>query len=130
MRLVNDRDDIQFLVNTFYGKVREDELIGPVFNSHIPDDMWPEHLSKLADFWETNLFGIAKFKGNPTKAHLTVDKNMNHSIQQEHFGAWLQLWFETIDENFEGDLALKAKESARRMAHKQFMMIWGNREGS
>ena len=38
-------EDLQRLVDRFYARVREDELIGPIFNSAIGD--WPEHLRKL-----------------------------------------------------------------------------------
>lgn len=122
-----NREDITSLVNSFYEKIRQDDMLGPIFNSHIPDNKWPEHLSKLADFWETNLFGIAKFKGNPSQKHITVDKNMNHSITQVHFCKWLQLWFESIDELFEGEIAFKAKNAARKMSTGQFMVMWNNR---
>ena len=127
MKTIETRKDIHHLVNTFYAKVRKDELLGPIFNSHIAKEEWPEHLNKLTDFWETNLMGIAKFKGNPTLKHRNVDANLDYKIDQVHFGKWLQLWFETINELFEGDLATKAKESARNMAAGQFLMIWKNR---
>ena len=127
MKEIKNRSDVSLLVNTFYTKIRKDDLLGPIFNGHITDDHWPAHLSKLTDFWETNLFGIAKFKGNPSQKHINVDKNMGHTIDQVHFGKWLELWFETIDELYEGELAIKAKESARKMATGQFLSIWQNR---
>jgi len=128
MKELTDRDDIETLVAAFYAKVRQNELLGPIFNAHIPDEKWPEHLEKLSDFWETNLLGLPRFKGNPSQKHIGVDKNLNHSVDQLHFGTWLQLWFQTVDELFEGELAVKAKESARKMAHGQFMAIWVNRQ--
>jgi hemoglobin len=127
MKTIEDRADISFLVHRFYATVRKDELLGPIFNSHITDEKWPEHLEKLTDFWETNLFGIPKFKGNPTQKHLNVDRNLNYATSQMHFGQWLNLWFETIDAHFEGSIARKAKEASRRMAHGQFMAIWSHR---
>lgn len=127
MKTIESRKEISLLVHTFYEKIREEETLGPIFNQHIPEKKWPEHLDKLTDFWETNLFGIPKFKGSPTQKHITVDKNLGHTISQEHFGKWLQLWFETIDELFEGTLATKAKESARKMATGQFLTIWNSR---
>jgi hemoglobin len=127
MKTIENRDDISLLVNTFYGKIRTDELLGPIFNGHIAEDKWPEHLSKLTDFWETNLFGIIKFKGSPTQKHIQVDKNLNYTVEQRHFGRWLQLWFETIDELFTGELADKAKNAARKMSTGQYMAIWYQR---
>jgi hemoglobin len=130
MKAIESREDVSELVNSFYTKIRKDDLLGPIFNAHITADQWPEHLRKLTDFWETNLFGVLKFKGNPTIKHIQVDAHMNHTIDQVHFGKWLQLWFETINEHYEGELAIRAQESARKMASGQFMMIWHNRPGN
>jgi len=127
MSTIDSRQDISKLVHSFYSKIRKNELLGPIFNNHISEMQWPEHLEKLTDFWETNLFGVAKFKGNPSAKHINVDTNMNYKIEQKHFGVWLQLWFETIDQLFEGELAEKAKQSARKMSTGQFLAIWNNR---
>lgn len=127
MDQITTRADIQKLVHRFYGKIREDQLLGPIFNQHIAEHQWPEHLEKLTDFWETNLFGIPKFKGSPTQKHIQVDKNLNYTIEQRHFGQWVQLWFATIDELFEGDLADRAKNAARKMSTGQFLAIWFQR---
>ena len=60
-----------FLVDTFYTKIRADDLLGPIFNDVIDD--WPAYLVRLTDFWETNLFFVNKFKGNPVRKHQEVD---------------------------------------------------------
>lgn len=127
MKHIETREDISVLVNAFYAKIRKDDLLGPIFNGHIAEEQWPAHLSKLTDFWETNLFGLAKFKGNPSSKHRNVDKNLGHSISQAHFGQWIHLWFETIDELYEGPLATKAKLAARKMATGQYLAIWHGR---
>ena len=58
---IENRADVFFLVDTFYTKIRADDLLGPIFNGVIDD--WPSHLERLTDFWETNLFFVNKFKG-------------------------------------------------------------------
>lgn len=127
MTKITNRDDVSLLVHTFYDKIRQHELLGPIFNGHISEEQWPAHLSKLTDFWESNLFGVRTFRGSPSKAHVNVDINLNHTISQNHFAQWLQLWFETINELFEGELADRAKEMARRMSTGQYIHIWQNR---
>lgn len=124
---IKNREDVSLLVHTFYDKIRQDDLLGPIFNYHIAEDLWPPHLEKLTDFWMTNLFGVRAFKGNPTLAHVKVDKAHNHQISQVHFGRWLQLWFETIDSLFDGDNAFRAKNSARKMGTGQFLAMWNSR---
>ena len=128
IKTIETRDDIEVLVNSFYAKIRKDDLLGPIFNSHITEDGWKEHLITLTDFWETNLFKVSRYKGSPTQTHINVDRNLNHTISQVHFGKWLQLWFETIDELYIGDYAQKAKDAARKMSTRQFIAIWKNRE--
>ncbi|NAS32429.1 globin [Flavobacteriaceae bacterium R38] len=128
MRIIKTREDINILVKTFYAKIRKDDLLGNIFNHHISEEQWPGHLEKLTDFWVTALFGTACFKGNPTEAHRLVDKNLNHTIDQIHFGKWLQLWFNTIDALYEGELAQRAKDAARKMATSQYLNIWKHRQ--
>lgn len=127
MKEIETREDVDLLVRSFYAKVREDELLGPVFNTIIPENKWPSHLQKLTDFWETGLFGIQKYKGNPVLSHQRADATMNFTIEQEHFGRWLNLWFETIDSLFVGELAVRAKQAARKMSTGQFLAIWNAR---
>ncbi|MFT5645721.1 MAG: hemoglobin [Aureispira sp.] len=49
MNTIENRNDISILVNTFYAKIRADELLGSIFNTAIPEEKWPEHLSKLTN---------------------------------------------------------------------------------
>jgi len=113
-RDLKNRGDVFLLVKTFYSKVRKDETLGPFFNETIKD--WDAHLDLLTTFWESSLFLKTRYKGDPLKAHVEVDKAFNHSISEFHFGIWLNLWFETINELFEGDYAENAKRRARKMS--------------
>lgn len=122
---IQNRGDVFALVSAFYGKVRRNPEIGAFFNETIDD--WPSHLEKLTDFWETNLFMVSKFKGNPMKAHKEVDNQFGNTIEQKHFGEWLNMWFETIDELFEGERANIAKNRARNMAGNLFMNMYQSR---
>lgn len=128
MQQLQTHEDISLLVRSFYSKVRKDNLLGPIFNRIIKEDEWSEHFDKLTRFWASNLFAEQSYFGSPTQAHVDVDRRVNHRIEQEHFGRWLQLWFETIDELFEGKKSTEAKEMARKMAHAQFLAIWKNKE--
>ncbi|MGI0105163.1 group III truncated hemoglobin [Salinimicrobium sp. WS361] len=123
---IQNREDVFLLVSTFYTKVRANKKIGHFFNDTIND--WPAHLEKLTDFWETNLFMVSKFRGNPMRAHKEVDRDFDHSIEQAHFGEWLNMWYETLDELFEGDRASIAKNRARNMAHNLFMNMYLSRQ--
>ena len=123
---IEDRQDISLLVRTFYRKIRKDEVLGPIFNTSISD--WESHLELLTDFWESQLFLKRNYHGNPVTAHQEVDEKMNHTITSEHFGLWLNLWFETIDELYTGEVAWLAKNRAQKMSTMLFMKIYENRK--
>lgn len=124
-RTLTSRKEIRWLVGTFYDKVRQDDLIGPIFNHQIKD--WETHLERLTDFWETNLTFVVKYKGNPVQKHIEVDQTSQTAITQVHFGRWLQLWFETINDNFRGDKAEAAKNRARNMSTHLFLKMYTSR---
>ncbi len=122
---IKNRNDIAILVATFYKKVRKEKTLGPIFNSIIKD--WDQHISRLTDFWETNLLFVSKFKGNPVQVHNQVDQTYKHSISNIHFGIWLRLWINTVDELYLGETALLAKNRARKMGTTLFIKIFQNR---
>tara|TARA_R110002167_G_scaffold61543_3_gene173622 strand:+ start:1456 stop:1845 length:390 start_codon:yes stop_codon:yes gene_type:complete len=123
---IQNRADVRLLVETFYGKIRIDAILGPIFNNIISD--WEAHYEVLTDFWETQLFLKRKYHGNPITVHQAVDDAMNHSITSEHFGLWLNVWFATIDELFQGDTAWIAKNRAQKMSTMLFMKIYEHRQ--
>ena len=102
-------DDIKKLVDTFYGKVRNDDLIGPVFNDRI-QSRWPQHLEKMYTFWQTVLLGEHTYFGSPFPPHA------NLPVSHIHFEKWMELFTQTIDELFTGEKANDAKWRAGKMA--------------
>lgn len=100
--------DIILFVDTFYSKVQNDDLIGPIFNNVIKD--WQAHLDKMYMFWNAALFGVPGFKGNPFAKHAPLP------IELKHFERWILLFNGTIDEHFEGEMAEDAKKRAGLMA--------------
>lgn len=118
---ISSNEDVYDLVKTFYAKVRAHEELGPIFNDVVLD--WDKHILEISKFWRNTLFGQFEYKGNPMRAHIQVDEGAKTPIEQRHFGHWLELWFATIDDMFEGDKAHRAKEHARNMAHILFMRI-------
>ena len=123
---IKNREDVSLLINTFYKKIRNDEILGPIFNGIITD--WDAHLVLLTDFWETQLFLKRKYYGNPVTVHQEVDDKLKHGINPEHFGLWLNLWFATIDELFEGETTWIAKNRAQKMSTMLYMKMYENRQ--
>jgi hemoglobin len=102
-------EDIRLLVDTFYGKIRVDILLGGIFNGAIRD-RWPEHLEKMCRFWQTVLLDEHTYYGSPFPPHAQL------LVEQKHFDTWLKLWYETIDEHFIGARADEAKWRGDKMA--------------
>ncbi|RYZ99645.1 MAG: group III truncated hemoglobin [Sphingobacteriaceae bacterium] len=102
-------DDIKLLVDTFYDRIREDELLGPIFDERI-QDRWPIHLEKMYKFWQTVLLQEHTYFGSPFPPHAQLP------VGHEHFAAWLALFNKTVDELFTGDKAIEAKWRAQKMA--------------
>lgn len=123
---IENRADASFLVHQFYAKIRADKEIGFYFNEMISD--WDAHLEKLTDFWETNLFGVRKYKGNPHAVHNEVDAHFDEKITPNEFGIWLNHWFQTIDEHFEGENAETLKRRARKMSTFLYMSMFQHRQ--
>lgn len=124
-REIENREDVSLLVHTFYGQIRQHEILGPIFNGIIDD--WDEHLDKMVDFWESNLLYARKYFGNPMIAHISVDQKINYEVSSKHFGFWLNLWYKTLDDYFEGDIAQLARDRARMMSTNLFLAIFRSR---
>lgn len=106
---ISTMEDVRLLVDTFYGKIREDALLSPIFNGII-QNRWPEHLEKMYRFWQTVLLKEHTYYGSPFLPHA------NLKVEQLHFDTWLRLWYETIDTYFEGERAHEAKWRGDKMA--------------
>ncbi|HEY1032018.1 MAG TPA: group III truncated hemoglobin [Flavipsychrobacter sp.] len=126
MEDIRSREDIEVLVNNFYNKVRKDDVIGYIFQQIIGDD-WSHHLPIMYSFWETVLLNNAGYSGNPIKKHIEIDKKV--PLQQEHYERWLQLWHETLDNLFAGEVTETAKIRAAAMMQLIDMKVQWAREG-
>ena len=116
-------EDVKLLVNTFYGKVREDKLIGPIFDERI-QDRWPEHLAKMYTFWQTVLLGEHTYYGSPFPPHAKLP------VEKIHFERWLTLFSETLNELFTGEIAAEAMWRANKMAEMFQFKIHHYRQNS
>jgi len=103
-------DDLHRLVQTFYGRVRQDALLGPIFNGAIDD--WDHHLGKLQAFWSSVMLGSGRYKGQPMAVHLRQEAHMT----PEAFARWLQLWNETTADLLDPLAARALQEKAARIA--------------
>lgn len=85
-------DVIERLVRAFYGKVRQDPDLGPIFAEKIQDD-WEPHLQTMMNFWSSVVLKSGRFKGSPVLKH-----RMLTMLSPDHFVIWLNLFGSTARE--------------------------------
>lgn len=109
-------DDISLVVETFYSRAREDEVIGAVFMRHVDD--WPAHFAKLKAFWSSALNMTGRYDGMPMRVHAGIGE-----LRPEHFDRWLALFEETLSETVDPRAAREFLVRARSMAeaHRRFL---------
>lgn len=103
-----DEAMIESLVRTFYGRVRRDPLIGPVFEGRVRD--WEAHIERLCAFWSSVALRSGRYRGQPMAAHLPLP------VDAPHFDRWLELFASTAREICPPAAATLFLERAGRIA--------------
>ncbi len=85
-----DEAMIERLVHAFYAKVRQDELLAPVFAARIED--WEPHLEQMCAFWSSVALMSGRYHGRPMEKHAPLP------VDARHFDRWLSLFEETARE--------------------------------
>lgn len=100
-----DEAALPALMDRFYGRVREDAALGPVFNSIVDD--WPDHLKRLVAFWSSVMLTTGRYKGNPMVKHLAHADRITPAL----FQRWLAIWERITTEMLppEGAAAMQAR---------------------
>jgi hemoglobin len=110
--------DIARLVPHFYAAVREDAVLGPLFDSAVRD--WPEHLAKLQAFWSSVMLTTGRYKGSPMAAHLRHAS----TIEPAMFDRWLDLWRETAARLLAPEDAAAIISKAERIAESLKLALY------
>lgn len=100
---------IDNLVESFYTRIRADDLLGPIFAARITD--WPLHLGRMKAFWRSILHNSGEYAGNPMAKHIAIP-----GLEADHFAHWLNLFYETLT-------ALEASGEGRSLVGKRARMI-------
>jgi hemoglobin len=108
-----DERMIHDVVHGFYGEIRNDDLLGPIFNSAIVPDAWPRHLGRMCDFWSSTLLRSGRYEGRPLPPHLSIS-----GLGEEHFRRWLTLFRATVTRICPPEVAALFMDRAMRIAHR------------
>jgi len=101
--------EVAELVTTFYAKVRDDAILGPIFECHVAD--WSVHMPTMVAFWSAALRGSKNYRGNPMVVHRALP-GLTHSM----FERWLDLFHESATALKNQAMAERAVELSQRIA--------------
>lgn len=99
---------IETVIRTFYDRIREDSLLGPIFEEHI--QQWEPHLQNMFAFWSAIMLHTRRYDGRPMPKHVVLP------IDAEHFDRWLQIFNNTVEELCLKEDALLFMEKAKQIA--------------
>lgn len=110
---LNSREAIELLVHSFYLKVKQDDLLAPIFNNaHFFS--WDTHIPVMVNFWETLLLDTVTYKGNTMQKHLTLHKQF--PLTPQLFDRWKELFYSTLNELFTGSGVAEATRRVEAMS--------------
>jgi hemoglobin len=99
---------IERLVRNFYGNVRADAVLAPIFDARIED--WEPHLEQMYAFWSSVALMSGRYHGAPMPKHLPLP------VDAAHFDRWLALFETTAREVCPPEAEVHFVERARRIA--------------
>ncbi len=113
MKEIENRQDIETLMISFYGVAMKDELIGHFFTEVVPLDL-EKHIPLISDFWETVIFDKAVYRGNVFGVHAHI--HTLFAFEDKHFERWVLLFKQAVDGLFTGVNAEKIKQRGESIA--------------
>jgi len=107
---VLSRSTIERLVHTFYARVVQDGLIGPIFlDALCGREAWQDHIETMVQFWESLLLGSKTYRGRTVAKHQVLPP-----LSGAMFDRWHALFEETTHDIFETDVANRVIRIAHR----------------
>lgn len=105
-----DRGTLRAIVDSFYGRVLEDEILAPVFTKHVSD--WPSHLERMTCFWASILLRDHSYSGHPQMVHQRLP-----GLTPLMFERWLELFKEVVEAELgDHEMGQVMVATSRRMA--------------
>ena len=105
------------VVREFYGRIRTDAVLAPIFEARIRD--WEPHLKQMSAFWSSVALMTGRYHGTPMVKHLPLP------VDADHFDRWLALFETTVREVCPPEAQEHFIERARRIASSLELGIAG-----
>ena len=110
-RDIETRADLEALLTEFYKIAIYDAEIG----HHFEELDLASHMPIIVDFWEKILFGAPVYFNNPLTVHQKLHEKF--PLKFEHFVRWVEIFSQTVDRLFSGEMADTAKLRAKQIGH-------------
>jgi hemoglobin len=111
----SDRELFWIVKNGIRLSVRQDPLIGRIFNAKIKD--WKHHSEIITSFWETLIGGPRSYARPMPMKHLPL------RLLEEDFERWLFLWQANCRAQLPSDVAKEMIDLATHIANKLRMIL-------
>jgi hemoglobin len=119
------RQHIERFVDLFYGRLLSDPILAPIFVDVAGVDL-TVHLPHIKDYWCKLLLGDSAYRRHTMHIHRAL--HGKRPLQGEDFQRWLDLFVATVDDNFGGEQAERAKKLAGNIAINMINTLSGSPE--
>ncbi|GAB5450397.1 MAG: group III truncated hemoglobin [Halioglobus sp.] len=110
---LDSREHIEQFVDSFYERLLADEQLAPIFIDVAEVDL-AVHLPHIKDYWCKLLLGERAYKRHTMDIHRQL--NNKRTLQPGDFERWLAFFMATVDAQFAGPKAERAKRVAASIA--------------
>jgi len=107
------RENIERFVDLFYQRMLADEQLAPIFVDVAEIDL-AVHLPHIKDYWSKLLLGEKGYQRHTMNIHRQL--HGKRPLQKEDFQRWLAFFVATVDADFAGERAERAKQVAASIA--------------
>lgn len=104
---------IRAFIEAFYARVLADELLAPIFLDVAAIDL-SKHLPIICSYWEKLILGSDSYRRHTMNIHRAL--HAKQKLEPRDFERWLALFCATLDENFRGPGAERARQIAKHIA--------------
>lgn len=111
---ISNREDLHLIVSEFYKKLLINNEIKHFFEKFNDKAILEEHLNTLVDFWDNILFYSGTYNKNAMQPH--VNLHQKKPFSKHHFEIWLDLFNQSIDNQFIGNNVHALKTRALSIA--------------
>lgn len=110
---LDSRESIEFFVDLFYERLLADDLLAPIFIDVAEIELMV-HLPHIKDYWCKLLLGEKRYQRHTMNIHRQL--HAKRPLQSMDFRRWLNFFTTTVDANFAGQKAQRAKQVAASIA--------------